>query len=115
MGVNDHLYDSSKHHIVTAASCTTNCIAPVIKVVHEQFGIAHGAILTVHDVTNTQSVLDQYHKDLRRARASAMSLIPPQQVRQRRLPKIFPELRGKLNGMAVRVPLARRLCYGLWF
>ena len=106
MGVNDHLYDSSKHHIVTAASCTTNCIAPVIKVVHEQFGIAHGAILTVHDVTNTQSVLDQYHKDLRRARASAMSLIPTSTGSATAIAEIFPELRGKLNGMAVRVPLA---------
>jgi len=106
MGVNDHLYDPEAHHIVTAASCTTNCIAPVIKVIHEQFGIAHGAILTVHDITNTQSVLDQYHKDLRRARSSAMSLIPTSTGSATAIAEIFPELRGKLNGMAVRVPVA---------
>ena len=106
MGVNDHLYDPEAHHIVTAASCTTNCIAPVIKVIHEKFGIAHGAILTVHDITNTQSVLDQYHKDLRRARSSALSLIPTSTGSATAIAEIFPELRGKLNGMAVRVPVA---------
>ena len=98
MGVNDHLYDPEAHHIVTAASCTTNCIAPVIKVIHEKFGIAHGAILTVHDITNTQSVLDQYHKDLRRARSSALSLIPTSTGSATAIAEIFPELRGKLNG-----------------
>lgn len=106
MGVNDHLYRSDEHHIVTAASCTTNCIAPVIKVIHENFGIRHGAILTVHDITNTQSVLDQYHKDLRRARASASSLIPTSTGSATAIAEIFPELKGKLSGMAVRVPIA---------
>ena len=77
MGVNDHLYDPAVHNIVTAASCTTNCIAPVVKVIHESFGIKHGSVTTIHDITNTQSILDEYHKDLRRARASGLSLIPP--------------------------------------
>jgi len=106
MGVNDHLYDPDQHHIVTAASCTTNCIAPVIKVIHEEFGIRHGSITTIHDVTNTQSVLDDYHKDLRRARASGLSLIPTTTGSATAIAEIFPELRGKLNGLAVRVPLA---------
>ncbi len=105
MGVNDHLYQPEAHHLVTAASCTTNCIAPVIKVIHESFGIRHGAITTIHDITNTQSVLDQYHKDLRRARASATSLIPTSTGSATAISEIFPELRGKLNGIAIRVPV----------
>lgn len=105
MGVNDHLYQADKHHLVTAASCTTNCIAPVIKVIQERFGIRHGAITTVHDITNTQSVLDQYHKDLRRARASARSLIPTSTGSATAITEIFPELEGKLNGIAIRVPV----------
>lgn len=106
MGVNDHLFDPSRHRIVTAASCTTNCLAPVVKVIHEQLGIRHGAITTIHDLTNTQSILDQPHKDLRRARASGMSLIPTTTGSATAIAEIFPELRGRLNGHAVRVPLA---------
>lgn len=106
VGVNHHLYDAAKHSIVTAASCTTNCIAPVISVLQSAFGIRHGSITTIHDITNTQSVLDQYHKDLRRTRASGMSLIPTSTGSATAIDEIFPELRGKLNGIAVRVPLA---------
>ena len=106
MGVNDALYDSSRHHVVSAASCTTNCIAPVIKVLHEQFVIEHGLITTIHDVTNTQSVLDNFHKDLRRARASGVSLIPTSTGSATAITEIFPDLKGKLDGIAVRVPIA---------
>jgi glyceraldehyde 3-phosphate dehydrogenase len=106
MGVNDHLYLSDTHHLVTAASCTTNCIAPVIKVIHEEFGIRHGAITTIHDITNSQSVLDQYQRDLRRSRASATSLIPTTTGSATAITEIFPDLKGKLSGVAVRVPVA---------
>ena len=106
MGVNDQLFDPAQHRIVTAASCTTNCFAPVVKVIHEHLGIRHGSITTIHDLTNTQSILDQPHKDLRRARASGMSLIPTTTGSATAIAEIFPELRGKLNGHAVRVPLA---------
>ena len=106
MGVNDTLFDPALHRIVTAASCTTNCLAPVVKVIHEHLGIRHGSITTIHDLTNTQSILDQPHKDLRRARASGMSLIPTTTGSATAIAEIFPELRGKLNGHAVRVPLA---------
>jgi len=106
MGVNDGLFDPAVHRIVTAASCTTNCLAPVVKVIHENLGIRHGSITTIHDLTNTQSILDQPHKDLRRARASGMSLIPTTTGSATAIAEIFPELRGKLNGHAVRVPLA---------
>ena len=106
MGVNDQLFEPAQHRIVTAASCTTNCLAPVVKVIHEYLGIRHGAITTIHDLTNTQSILDQPHKDLRRARASGMSLIPTTTGSATAIAEIFPELRGKLNGHAVRVPLA---------
>jgi len=105
MGVNDHLYDGSQS-IVTAASCTTNCLAPVVEVIHKQFGIKHGSITTIHDITNTQSILDEYHKDLRRARASGQSLIPTSTGSATAITEIFPELKGRLNGIAVRVPLA---------
>ncbi len=106
MGVNDHLFDAGRHRLVTAASCTTNCIAPVVKVIHENLGIRHGSITTVHDITNTQSILDQPHKDLRRARAGFMSLIPTTTGSAKAITDIFPELKGKLNGHAIRVPLA---------
>ncbi|WP_313282180.1 ArsJ-associated glyceraldehyde-3-phosphate dehydrogenase [Stutzerimonas balearica] len=106
MGVNDGLFDPARHRIVTAASCTTNCLAPVVKVIHENLGIRHGSITTIHDLTNTQSILDQPHKDLRRARASGMSLIPTTTGSATAIAEIFPELRGRLNGHAVRVPLA---------
>lgn len=105
MGVNDDLYDPQRHHLVTAASCTTNCLAPVVKVVHQQLGIRHGAITTIHDVTNTQTLVDLPHKDLRRARSALMSLIPTTTGSASAIGLIYPELQGKLNGMAVRVPL----------
>ena len=106
VGINDHVYDPDQHRIVTAASCTTNCIAPVIDVMHRQFNIVHGSITTIHDITNTQSVLDQYHSDPRRARASGLSLIPTTTGSATAIAEIFPELKGKLSGIAVRVPLA---------
>lgn len=106
MGVNQHLFDAKVHRIVTAASCTTNCLAPVVKVIHESLGIKHGAITTIHDLTNTQSILDTPHKDLRRARACGASLIPTTTGSATAITEIFPELKGRLNGHAVRVPLA---------
>lgn len=106
MGVNHQLFDAATHQIVTAASCTTNCLAPVVKVIHEQLGIKHGAITTIHDLTNTQSILDTPHKDLRRARACGSSLIPTTTGSATAITEIFPELKGRLNGHAVRVPLA---------
>ncbi|MDC0158762.1 ArsJ-associated glyceraldehyde-3-phosphate dehydrogenase [Rhodospirillaceae bacterium] len=105
MGVNDYLYDPQKHHLVTAASCTTNCLAPIIKVIQSEIGIEHGLITTIHDVTNTQTVVDKHHKDLRRARSSLMNLIPTSTGSATAIGLIFPELDGKLNGIAVRVPL----------
>lgn len=106
MGVNQHLFNAAEHRIVTAASCTTNCLAPVVKVIHESLGIKHGSITTIHDVTNTQSILDTPHKDLRRARACGASLIPTTTGSATAITEIFPELKGRLNGHAVRVPLA---------
>ena len=106
MGVNDHLYDPEKYPIVTAASCTTNSLAPVVKVIHESLGIKHGSITTIHALTNTQTILDAPHKDLRRARACGSSLIPTSTGSATAIIEIFPELKGRLNGHAVRVPLA---------
>jgi len=105
MGCNDHLYDPAVHRVVTAASCTTNCLAPVVKVLHEGIGIERGAITTVHDVTNTQVIVDAPHKDLRRARSALNSLIPTSTGSATAITLIYPELQGKLNGIAVRVPL----------
>lgn len=105
MGCNDDLYDPSYDHIVTAASCTTNCLAPVVKVLHENVGIKRGAITTIHDVTNTQVIVDAPHKDLRRARSALNSLIPTSTGSATAITMIYPELTGKLNGTAVRVPL----------
>ena len=105
MGVNHHLYDPEAHDIVTAASCTTNCLAPVVKVIHEGLGIERGSITTLHDLTNTQTIVDAPHKDLRRARAAGMSLIPTTTGSATAIGLIFPELQGKLDGLAVRVPL----------
>ncbi|MFG0288721.1 MAG: ArsJ-associated glyceraldehyde-3-phosphate dehydrogenase [Rhodopirellula sp. JB044] len=105
MGCNDDLYDPATNHIVTAASCTTNCLAPVVKVIHEGIGIEHGVITTLHDVTNTQVVVDAPHKDLRRARSCLNSLIPTTTGSAKAITMIYPELQGKLNGLAVRVPL----------
>jgi glyceraldehyde 3-phosphate dehydrogenase len=106
MGVNHGLYDPSVHKIVSAASCTTNCLAPVVKVIHESIGIRHGSMTTIHDITNTQTILDAPHKDLRRARACGMSLIPTTTGSATAITHIFPDLKGKLNGHAIRVPLA---------
>jgi glyceraldehyde 3-phosphate dehydrogenase len=106
MGVNHHLYNKAQHKIVTAASCTTNCLAPVVKVLQDSVGIKHGSMTTIHDITNTQTILDAPHKDLRRARACGQSLIPTTTGSATAITHIFPELKGKLNGHAVRVPLA---------
>ncbi|MCG8426990.1 MAG: ArsJ-associated glyceraldehyde-3-phosphate dehydrogenase [Chromatiales bacterium] len=104
-GINDHLYDPVQHDLITAASCTTNCLAPVVKVMHEKVGIVHGSMTTIHDITNTQTIVDKGHKDLRRARACGQSLIPTSTGSAKAITDIFPELQGKLNGHAVRVPL----------
>jgi glyceraldehyde 3-phosphate dehydrogenase len=104
-GINHHLYDPDRHRLITAASCTTNCLAPVVKVVHEGFGIRHGSITTLHDVTNTQVVVDGFKTDLRRARSCLQSLIPTTTGSAKAIGMIFPDLQGKLNGHAVRVPL----------
>jgi glyceraldehyde 3-phosphate dehydrogenase len=104
-GVNHDIYDPSLHQIVTAASCTTNCLAPVVKVVHENLGIKHGSITTIHDVTNTQTIVDRPAKDLRRARSALNSLIPTTTGSATAITLIYPELKGRLNGHAVRVPL----------
>lgn len=106
VGVNDHIFDPKKHQIVTAASCTTNCIAPVVKVIHEKLGIEKSSFTTIHDLTNTQTILDAPHKDLRRARACGMSLIPTTTGSAKAIIEIFPDLKGKIDGHAVRVPLA---------
>lgn len=105
VGINDDLYDPDRFDVVTAASCTTNCLAPVVKVIHEGLGIERGVITTLHDMTNTQTIVDAPHKDLRRARAAGMSLIPTTTGSATAIGLIFPELNGKLNGLAVRVPL----------
>lgn len=105
VGVNDHLYQPQEHHLLTAASCTTNCLAPVVKVVHESIGIRHGVVTTIHDMTNTQTIVDAPHKDLRRGRAAALSLIPTSTGSATAIGLIYPELNGRLNGIAVRVPL----------
>lgn len=104
-GINDDLYEPDTHHLLTAASCTTNCLAPVVKVVHEQVGIKHGAITTIHDVTNTQVVVDFPHTDMRRARSSLQNLVPTTTGSATAITMIYPELKGRLNGHAVRVPL----------
>ncbi|WP_353092325.1 ArsJ-associated glyceraldehyde-3-phosphate dehydrogenase [Methylibium sp.] len=105
VGVNHHLYDPARHRIVTAASCTTNCLAPVVKVVHESLGIHHGQITTIHDPTNTNLMVDAPHKDLRRARSAMLSLAPTTTGSATAIALIYPELKGKLNGHAVRAPV----------
>jgi glyceraldehyde 3-phosphate dehydrogenase len=105
VGINEHLYDPAKDRIVTAASCTTNCLAPVVKVVHEALGIKHGQITTIHDPTNTNLVVDAPHKDLRRARSAMVSLAPTTTGSATAIALIYPELKGKLNGHAVRAPV----------
>lgn len=104
MGVNDSMYDPERHFIISNASCTTNCLAPVVKVLHENFGIEKGLVTTVHSYTNDQKILDLPHKDLRRARAAALSMIPTATGAARAISLVLPELKGKLDGMAIRVP-----------
>ena len=104
MGVNESEYDPATHHVVSNASCTTNCLAPFAKVLHQEFGIKRGMMTTVHSYTNDQRVLDAPHKDLRRARAAAMSIIPTTTGAAKAVALVLPELKGKLNGFALRVP-----------
>ncbi|MFZ4805100.1 MAG: ArsJ-associated glyceraldehyde-3-phosphate dehydrogenase [Synechococcus lacustris] len=104
-GINHQLYEPARHRLITAASCTTNCLAPIVKVIQENFGIKHGSITTLHDVTNTQVVVDGFKSDLRRARSCIQSLIPTSTGSAKAIGLIFPELQGKLNGHAVRIPL----------
>lgn len=106
LGVNDNMYDPAKHHIISNASCTTNCIAPVVKVLHDTFGIRRGLMSTIHAYTNDQRILDQVHKDLRRARSAALSIIPTSTGAARAVTLVIPDLKGKLHGMAYRVPTA---------
>ena len=105
VGINDERYDPTLHHVITASSCTTNCLAPVVKVVLESLGIRHAAFTTIHDITNTQTIIDKGHKDLRRARAASMSLVPTTSGSAKAIIQIYPQLAGRMNGMAVRVPL----------
>jgi glyceraldehyde 3-phosphate dehydrogenase len=104
LGVNDHRYDPAQHHIVSNASCTTNCLAPVVKVLHDAFGVKRGMMVTIHAYTNDQRILDLPHKDLRRARAAALSIIPTTTGAARAIGLVIPELKGKLDGYALRVP-----------
>lgn len=104
MGVNDDQYDPAKHHIISNASCTTNCLAPVVKVLHEKYTVRRGMMTTVHSYTNDQQILDLPHKDLRRARAAALSIIPTTTGAAKAVTLVLPELKGKLNGFAMRVP-----------
>jgi glyceraldehyde 3-phosphate dehydrogenase len=106
MGVNHQLYDDNRHHIVSNASCTTNCLAPVAKVLHESFGIVNGIMTTIHSYTNDQRILDLPHKDLRRGRAAAMSIIPTTTGAAKAVSLVLPELKGKLDGLSIRVPTA---------
>ena len=105
LGVNDDEYDPDRHHIVSNASCTTNCVAPVVKVLHDNFGVESGFMTTVHAYTNDQQILDKAHKDIRRARAAALSIIPTTSGATTATGEVIPELRGKLDGMAMRVPV----------
>jgi glyceraldehyde 3-phosphate dehydrogenase len=104
LGVNDAAYDPANHHVISNASCTTNCLAPVAKVVHEKFNIVRGSMTTIHSYTNDQKILDLPHKDLRRARAAAMSMIPTTTGAAKAIGLVIPELKGKLDGIAIRVP-----------
>jgi glyceraldehyde 3-phosphate dehydrogenase len=105
-GVNDHLYDKNKHHVISSASCTTNCLAPVVKVLHDAFGVERGLMTTVHAYTNDQRILDLPHKDLRRARAAGINIIPTTTGAAVAVTKVLPELKGRLDGMAMRVPVS---------
>jgi glyceraldehyde 3-phosphate dehydrogenase len=105
MGVNDHLFDREKHKVFSIGSCTTNCLAPVAKVLNDTFGIEHGLMTTIHAYTNDQNILDLPHKDLRRARAAALSMIPTTTGAAKAIAEVIPDLKGKLDGLAVRVPV----------
>ncbi len=104
LGVNDHMYDPANHHIISNASCTTNCFAPMVKVLHDAFGVRNGLMSTIHSYTNDQKILDQVHSDLRRARAAAMNIIPTSTGAARAVGLVLPELKGRLHGIAFRVP-----------
>ena len=104
LGVNENMYDPSKHHVISNASCTTNCLAPIAKVLIDNFGIKRGLMTTIHSYTNDQRLLDLFHKDLRRARAAALSMIPTTTGAARAVSLVLPELKGKLDGLAIRVP-----------
>ena len=106
LGVNENTYDPKAHNIISNASCTTNCIAPVVKVLHDTFGVKHGLLTTAHSYTNDQRLLDMYHKDLRRARAAALNIVPTTTGAARAVALVIPELKGKLHGIALRVPTA---------
>jgi glyceraldehyde 3-phosphate dehydrogenase len=106
MGVNENTYDPAKHHVLSNASCTTNCLAPLVKVLHDAFGVARGFMTTIHSYTNDQRILDQPHKDLRRARAAALSQIPTTTGAAKAVGLVIPELKGKIDGLAIRVPTA---------
>ncbi len=106
MGVNEGAYDASKHHVISTASCTTNCAAPMIKVIHENFGVVRGLMTTIHAYTNDQRILDTPHKDLRRARAAMVSMIPTTTGAAKAIALVMPDLKGKLDGLSVRVPTA---------
>ena len=104
MGVNSHRYDPAKHHLVSNASCTTNCLAPMVKIIRDRFGFRHGSMVTIHSYTNDQQILDLPHKDLRRARAAALSIIPTTTGAAKATALVIPEVKGKIDGLAVRVP-----------
>lgn len=103
-GVNQEVYDKSKHNIISMGSCTTNCLAPIVKILHREFGIEYGLMTTIHAYTNDQVVLDEPHKDLRRARAAALSMIPTTTGAAKAISEVMPEMKGKLDGLAIRVP-----------
>jgi len=105
MGVNEDKYDRTKHHVISNASCTTNCIAPVVKVLHENFGLTKGLLSTIHAYTNDQRLLDMYHKDLRRARSAAVNIVPTTTGAAKAVAEVIPEVKGKLHGVAFRVPV----------
>ncbi|MGB4088704.1 MAG: type I glyceraldehyde-3-phosphate dehydrogenase [Smithellaceae bacterium] len=103
-GVNEEVYDRNKHNIISMGSCTTNCLAPIVKILHKEFGVEYGLMTTIHSYTNDQVVADEAHKDLRRARAAALSMIPTTTGAAKAIAEVIPEMKGKLDGMAVRVP-----------
>ena len=104
LGVNEEVYDKEKHHIISMGSCTTNCLAPVVKVLHKEFGIERGLMTTIHSYTNDQVILDQPHRDLRRARAAALSMIPTTTGAAKAISEVIPEMKGRMDGLSIRVP-----------